>query len=143
MKYIALLLFASLTIVSADQKTAEERLLDLNGKISALEARIEAHDKQEDIIYQMRDKELNLAASAVDKRLEAMNEVRGQLKDQAATFLLRNDYLVAHADVVKRLEQIELFQANQEGRIWMLGAGLTGFLAVFQGIGFYVLRKTK
>ena len=142
MRYLVLLL----TIVSlavADTKSAEERLLDLNAKIASLEARTEAHDKQEAIIYEMRDKELVAAAQAVDKRLEAMNEMRSQLKDQAATFLLRNDYIVAHADLTKRIGQVELFQANQEGRVWSVGAVLGLFLIVLQIFGFFLTKRLR
>jgi hypothetical protein len=44
------------------------------------------------------------AELAGDKRFESVNEFRGQLRDQAATFLPRTEYLAGHASIAEKLD---------------------------------------
>lgn len=46
------------------------------------------------------------AELAGDKRFESVNEFRGQLRDQAATFLPRTEYLASHAALSEKIEGI-------------------------------------
>ena len=68
------------------------------------------------------------AAAGMDKRLEAINEFRGQLSDQAATFVTRNELNA----LIDRINMMSSRQDRQEGSGSGLRAGW-GFLV--GGIG--------
>ncbi len=108
-------------------------------RISKLEAQVAANSHLTTQMWVDRDKAVDLLAAQLEKRLEGMNEFRTQLKDQASTFITRDQ----HDTLVKRVEELQLYQANQEGRLWMLGAGLTAFFSAAQTISYYMLKKTK
>jgi hypothetical protein len=59
--------------------------------------------------YAVRVEEFDRAASVeraqLDKRLDSMDEFRAQTKDQAATFVVRGEYLVAHKSVQQVADQ--------------------------------------
>ena len=58
--------------------------------------------------HHSRDLALTTAIAAVEKRLEGMNEFRNSLRDQAAGFLTRNEYLAAHDAVVRATDRTRL-----------------------------------
>jgi hypothetical protein len=58
------------------------------------------------------EKSAEIAATELGRRLEGMNEFRGQLKDQAATFITRTE----HEAVCKEIEELKLSKANLEGK---------------------------
>ena len=62
------------------------------------------------------EKATTLAAEQMDKRLEGMNEFRGQLKDQGATFLTRNEYAIAHEKLCDDIKLLREFRAQLEGK---------------------------
>ncbi len=72
------------------------------------------------------------AETALNIRLEGMNELRSQLKDQAATFTTRVEF----DQLVKRLSLLEQHDAVGEGRnkiasiYWAIGASVITALAV-------------
>jgi hypothetical protein len=68
------------------------------------------------------------ASAGMDRRLEAINEFRGQLSDQAATFVTRNELQA----VIERINALSSRQDRQEGSGSGLRAGW-GFLV--GGIG--------
>jgi hypothetical protein len=91
------------------------------------------------------DRAASVDRASLDKRLDAVNEFRAQLRDQAATFVTRNEYVTAHeamANDIKRLElkavssigkddhekledrvkNNETQLANWNGRMWALGS---------------------
>ena len=61
-----------------------------------------------------------LAKIEQDKRLDSMNEFRDTLRDQAATFLTRENYEARHSELASRIEAAEKVQtayfARGEGR---------------------------
>lgn len=78
------------------------------------------------------DKATEIASAAMDKRLDAMNELRAQLREQSSLFETKAEYAAAHtalemvvargADKINMLEQAN---ANIQGRIWAMGVGIT------------------
>ena len=44
------------------------------------------------------------AEAAAERRFESINEFRGQLADQAGTFVGRNEYLAQHAALAEKLD---------------------------------------
>ena len=99
----------------------------LNLKANTLEEKIEAVEDKADLkIDALAEKvELHLALNqtALDKaehsmnsRLEAMNEFRGQMKDQQATYMTKDSYEVRHCDLQKEVEDLRLNRATLEGK---------------------------
>jgi hypothetical protein len=50
------------------------------------------------------EKAIGKAELAGDKRFESVNEFRGQLRDQAATFLPRTEYLAGHSSLAEKID---------------------------------------
>jgi hypothetical protein len=50
------------------------------------------------------EKAIGKAELAGDKRFESVNEFRGQLRDQAATFLPRTEYVAGHLALSEKIE---------------------------------------
>jgi Mg2+ and Co2+ transporter CorA len=71
-----------------------------------------------DYIKEMRrsdQEQLRNARESMEKRLESINEFRGQLRDQAAGFVTREEHSAKHSEIEARLRGVEKL-------IWM-GAG--------------------
>jgi len=94
----------------------------------ATEKAIETVDRQNTIALNAVSKANELAAVQLEKRLETMNEFRGQLKDQAATFITRNEHNILIKDIsgkvdcseferqVKEIESLRLSRAEMAGK---------------------------
>ena len=67
-----------------DDKFNEHRVVD--------DARFAGLESQLNIKISSLEKATTVAAGLMEKRLESMNEFRAQLKDQAGTFVPRNEY---------------------------------------------------
>ena len=67
-----------------DDKFQEHRVVD--------DARFAGLENQLNIKISSLEKATTVAAGLMEKRLESMNEFRAQLKDQAGTFVPRNEY---------------------------------------------------
>jgi hypothetical protein len=61
----------------------------------------------------LRDSEraVELAWNQLEKRLEAMNAFRNQLKDQAGTFLTKESYDLKHALIQKQVDDLNVARA--------------------------------
>lgn len=80
------------------------------------------------------------AEVASDKRFESVNEFRGQLKDQAGTFLARPEYLSEHLTLLSRLDAIENAEARIIGGLILA----TTILPILSGIVvFFITRKDR
>jgi hypothetical protein len=140
------------------------RYLSRSEYLTALEALTRSHDQLRidvtaaGVRVEQTDKAASVDRASLDKRLDAVNEFRVQLRDQTSTFLIRNEYLSAHealANDVKRLElsvvgsigkhdhekledrvkNNETQLANWNGRMWALG---TVFLAMNIFVSWYL-----
>jgi hypothetical protein len=93
-----------------------ERLIDT--KLAAVERllcfKVEALERSVTARLDALDRATQLATSTMDKRLEGMNEFRAQLKDQAGTFLSRQE-LEAFKALVETDMRV-LRQANAEAK---------------------------
>ena len=60
--------------------------------------------------FTARDRALSVALTAMDRRLDGMNEFRDALRDQASRFLPREEYIAAHGAMVRNMDiaRIEL-----------------------------------
>lgn len=74
------------------------------------------------------------ASESLGDRLNAMNEFRGQLKDQQATFITRDMYdqrLGAADDRINKLENTQAMQMGATQRtLWIVGIMLTMVVVV-------------
>jgi hypothetical protein len=67
--------------------------------------------------FNARDRALTVAMTAMDVRLDSMNEFRNTLRDQAALFVTRDEYLTAHAAVVRNIESMRIELSTSVVRI--------------------------
>lgn len=89
--------------------------------------------------HMMEDKAVDLAQQAMDKRLDGMNEFRDQLRDQASTFVRRDQleafiaqYERAHTEVVMLIATEREERRANEGR----DRGTSGTIGwIFAGLG--------
>ena len=81
------------------------------------------------------------AELAAEKRFDSVNEFRGQLKDQAATLLPREEYVARHTALEQRVGRVEAMQTRIGGRdegksanaamLLAIGALLVGVIGIF------------
>jgi hypothetical protein len=79
------------------------------------------------------ERALALARSELDRRLESMNEFRLQMKDQASTFICREEYEAKHQLLI---EKIEVAGAGKVPwgvtvALALASAGIVGLLVAF------------
>jgi len=77
-----------------------------------LEALIGEHDRRvtESVAAHRRECETN--SVVIDRRLAAMNELRGVVEDQRAAFLTKDDYALAHQTLVDRCDGLQQMSAG-------------------------------
>jgi putative lipase involved disintegration of autophagic bodies len=92
-----------------------------------------------DVRFESICKEIETANRVLDTRLEAMNEFRSAITDQALTFMTKNEYSSAHKPVEEDIKELRDFMAKQRGsatqsQVFIAYAlGLLGILAGFLG----------
>lgn len=82
-----------------DRILAEKDLRDqqrYDAQMRAIDAALAAADRAVQAALASAEKAVNKAETANEKRFESVNEFRGQLNDQAKTFLPRSEYTVQH-----------------------------------------------
>lgn len=91
------------------------------------------------------DKATILALSALEKRLESMNEFRDQLKDQASRFITREELNQAVKPLDTNIEMLREAKANFEGKAsqssvyFSMGIAVLGLIIGL--IGLYLKMK--
>ncbi len=87
---------------------------------------------------------LSLARQDVDRRLEEMNQFREQIARERGEFLRRDMYDEQHNairnEMDARLKILEQGKSNLEGRMWMMGAGISA-IAVGLNLLLHYLGK--
>jgi len=87
--------------------------------------RITELEKRVDQRFELMDRALTVALSAMDKRLDSMNEFRSSLRDQASQFADRKELDL-------RLKPIEMFINQSQGKISILIWGIGVFFVIVQ-----------
>jgi hypothetical protein len=64
-----------------------------------------------------RDRALVVAMATMDLRLDGMNEFRNSLRDQAAQFVTRDEYLTAHGAVVRSTDAMRIDLSTNSVRV--------------------------
>ena len=112
-----------------------ERILD--------EERIQrqiAFESQATLMQQKFDslqRAVDKAETDQDRRNILNNEFRGQLKDQAATFITREYLEQTTKNINEKLIALQSFRSNLEGRIWAIGAGFALLNFAISGLSLY------
>jgi hypothetical protein len=92
-----------------------------------------AQDKAVQIAMVASEKAVDKAETAAARRFESVNEFRGQLTDQAATFLGRVEYNSAHQALVEKIGDMSARIDRMEGAKTG-GRDLWGYLAAAIGL---------
>lgn len=91
------------------------------------------------------EKAVNKAEAAANDRFKATNEFRGQLSDQAATFMPRAESMSRHEAAAEKIDHLATRIDKAEGRGAGLNAGwvylLAGTGAVGTAISIYVATR--
>ena len=80
---------------------------------------------------------VKLYRTELDRRLEEMNEFRAQILTERKEFLPIKDYDEKHEFLRTRVELLEQSKSNLDGKIWMLGAVLTGITVLLNFVFRY------
>ena len=104
--------------------SAEPTVEVLRERLKALEERLTQHE-----VTSLREAELvetavERARQEVDRRLEAMNELRRQVTDERGMYVTRDRMDANIQSMASRIEIMERAWANLTGRLWSLGVGL-------------------
>lgn len=87
---------------------------------------------------------LDIARKEIDRRLDEMNKFRDQIERERGEFLRRDIYDEQHRALEishdARLKSLENNKSNIEGRMWAMGAGITG-IAVGLNLLLHYLGK--
>ena len=75
------------------------------------------------------DKAVKAALASNEKRLDLLNEWRGALIDVTATKITREEYIREHSNLLTRIEYLENFISNLQGRMWVTAAIIAAFSA--------------
>jgi hypothetical protein len=101
-------------IATARIRAVDERLtgvIQLNEK--SVQVALQAAEKAVTAALVAADRAVAKAEAAAEKRFESVNEFRGQLADQAGTFMPRVEYSAVHKALEERLESLgTLIAAN-------------------------------
>jgi hypothetical protein len=75
-------------------------------------------------------KALEIQTLELRRRLDELNGEAGRLKSMQAHYVSRETYESKHEDLVRRINMMESFKANMEGRMWIGGAVILILAAV-------------
>ena len=96
--------------------------------VQIMDERQAAGYRQFDTLIASIKEQMDKQIASTDRRFEAANEFRGQLSDQAATFLTRKEYEAAHTALEKRVDDIRDMVNRTHGE--RQGVRMTGSMLV-------------
>ena len=103
----------------------------------------EQWQKSHEATHELEKEALLLARRDIDRRLGEMNQFRDQIERERGDFLRRDMYDEQHgvlrSEFDTRLKALETSKSNLEGRMWAMGAGITG-LAVGLNLLLHYLK---
>lgn len=111
---------------SIAQKFEDKDLRDeqrFQGQTKSVEAAFAAANAAVNAALSAAEKAVTKAEIAAEKRFDSVNEFRGQLKDQTATFIPRQEAQVMVENISERVKKTEEFQAMRTGE---MSAGADG-----------------
>lgn len=102
----------------------------LEGLISSLEKQDTAHWASHTREHVLLKEAIDVAYQVLSTRLETMNEFRAQITSERGTYVTKAVYEERHENLKTQLNKLEIKNSNLDGKLWMLGAGLTGLTIV-------------
>ncbi len=108
--------------------TVKELHAIFNERDRAYSQRFEAQEKAVGAALSAAEKAVTKAELAAEKRFDAVNEFRGQLKDQASTFATRNEIEIRFTSLEEKI--VAGKRDSTEGTRWLWGVliGAAGLL---------------
>lgn len=100
-------------------------------------------DRRYEVQADAIERALDKAERSMNERLEGMNNIREDMRSQAATFATRADLQAIERIIDTRLKILETKNANTEGRFWAIGAVITVINVLVALVGFashYVVK---
>lgn len=87
-----------------------------------------------EIRWSQNQREVDLARIALDKRLNSMNELRDQITAERGHYVSNERYDTRHSDLQRRLNDLENFRSNVQGRIAAGAIVLSAAVAIVTSI---------
>ncbi len=111
-----------------------------------LERRIDDNDLRYEQRFQSSERALVTALDSANKRLDAMNEVRGQLSDQARLFMPRLEFEAQHRAIVDQISlitsRLDKIEGTRGGTSQTIAWAIAAFAALAAGITVIVTIVT-
>jgi hypothetical protein len=82
--------------------------------------------------YTAQQEAIGLARKDIERRLDEMNQFRAQINEERNIFMRKDTFDARHGELEGKVSKTELWKSNMEGRMWMLGALITGFMVLIQ-----------
>lgn len=96
-------------------------------------------------LHKLSEEALIIARKDIERRLDDMNKFREQIAQERGEFLRRDFYDEQHTSLRDsmdtRLKLLEQSKSNLEGRMWMMGAGISAVVVVVNLIMKYAGTK--
>jgi len=134
----------------SDGITLREHVMALLAEMDRrFEAAIAAQDKAVQIAMIASEKAVVKAEIAAEKRFESVNEFRGQLSDQAATFMPRAETEQRLNRIVEDITVLQKLTASGGGRLlganasWAMMLGLGGLIITLVGVGVAIFVASR
>ncbi len=126
--------------LAAAEKLSNQRFQD---QAVAVAAALAAQEKAVMAALTAADRAVTKAELAAERRFEGVNEFRGQLSDQAATFISRAEALLQIQTNADKIDALATRIDRTEGRSTGLNAGWTILVALVATIGIVVTLLLK
>ena len=124
----------------ADTKVEDhDRIITIESKVDSLREHI-------DVRFVAEDKAKELAAHALNLKLEHMNEFRGQLKDQCSTFITREEHEILQTRIDNDIRELRESKATLEGKASQstvnitLAVAIMGLIIAVAGLILSIIR---
>jgi hypothetical protein len=120
---------------NANMPTPTERTLEvLAERIAVLERAFTDYKDHHIVVHDLLAQLITARATDIQRRLEAMNELRAQIDNERGRYVTRELYDTKTDDINERINLQEQFASNIQGRMLVAGAvilAITGFLVKF------------
>ena len=109
-----------------------------------VDSRVEAQDKSQAAAVLAIKEAVDKANTASEKRFEGVNEFRNTLSDQQKTLLTRDEYLLQHTSLERRMQdltdRINVMSGKSQGFNggWAILTGAIGMAAAAGAIIYYL-----
>ena len=99
-----------------------------------VDLRFEEHEKRLKVMFDAKDLALQLSSDSLEKRLDAMNQFRAQIKEERLFLLPRAEYIIQHERLVDDIRILRESKAMLEGKASQSSVMISLAIAVI-GIG--------